>query len=172
MTKRRRSFFGRFARVGFVACGALTSVGCSAQLEAPAPAFQTGQINSAPPATSRSSTAELDRALLSEKERQLDCRRITGRMQVRILQIRDRLEPTGNSFTGIIKTAIAASYDAMSVNATETGDYSLQARTTRDVAVLQAYNRLLAEKGCATFDLEAELQPRPISHTPAPVVRK
>lgn len=140
----------------------IVAVGCSAQLDNPG-TLESSQIRRT------TSSASLDRHLISDKDRNLDCRRITGRMQVRILQIRDRLEPTGGSFSGIVKSAFAAGNDLLSVQAVNSGDYSLQARTTNDVAILSAYNRLLAEKNCATFDLEAELQPKPIKHTPMPI---
>jgi hypothetical protein len=37
--------------------------------------------------------------------------------------------------------------------------------------MLEAYNTQLAAKGCATFNLEAELQPQPIGATPTPVAK-
>jgi hypothetical protein len=32
--------------------------------------------------------------------------------------------------------------------------------------MLYAYNRQLAAKKCKTFDLDAELRPQPVQHTP------
>jgi hypothetical protein len=38
----------------------------------------------------------------------------------------------------------------------------------RDRALLEAYNRQLSAKRCKTFDLEAELTPKPVRATPTP----
>ena len=46
------------------------------------------------------------------------------------------------------------------------------ADAARDRAYLEALNKQLEVKNCATFDLDAELQPRPIRDTPTPVPRK
>jgi len=96
--------------------------------------------------------------ILSRVERQLDCRRINGRMQVRILQIRDRLGNNAGLFESIGDSL--ASWVASSDR--------LDPASQRDVAQLQAYNTVLARKDCPTFDLEAELKPHPITHTPRP----
>jgi hypothetical protein len=48
---------------------------------------------------------------------------------------------------------------------------SPDARYAHDRAVLEAYNSQLEAKGCATFDLEAELRPGPAGETPTPVAR-
>jgi hypothetical protein len=46
------------------------------------------------------------------------------------------------------------------------GDPTGQMR--KDRAQLEAYNRRLAEKGCKSFNLDAELQPKPVTVTPTP----
>jgi hypothetical protein len=43
------------------------------------------------------------------------------------------------------------------------------AQQARDIAVLKAYNDQLVAKGCATFDLDNELMPKPVTETPRPV---
>jgi hypothetical protein len=43
------------------------------------------------------------------------------------------------------------------------------ADAARDRAYLEAMNKQLAAKNCATFDLDAEMRPRSIRDTPTPV---
>jgi hypothetical protein len=94
----------------------------------------------------------------------LDCRRINGRMQVRILQIRDRLGERQNP-------VYAALQSAMNVfQASNAPPTKLDRATQHDVAVLKAQNAALERKGCARFDLAQELQPHPVRHTPRPTI--
>ncbi len=93
---------------------------------------------------------------------------MTGRMQVRILQVRDRVGEVDGSVTQFLRGAAA-----LARGAPFTGGglgTSAQERTARDIAVLKAYNRALARKGCASFDLEKELQPQPGNHMPVPTI--
>ncbi len=102
---------------------------------------------------------------MSESEHGLDCRRLTGRIQVRTLQIRDRLEAQPPS----VFNDVAMLLSPLRGNSGERSRVDIG--TQRDVEVLKAYNEKLAEKGCPTFDLGAELQPQPVTHTPRPVPR-
>jgi hypothetical protein len=101
---------------------------------------------------------------LNEEELGLDCKKLTGRMQVRILQIRD--------YETAPKTTLLARA-LQSVSTTVLGGpkegTSPASRNAQDRAVLAAYNRRLAAMGCPTFDLEAELSPKDVKHTPEPV---
>lgn len=92
---------------------------------------------------------------LSEAERDLDCRTLTGRMAVRIVQLRDyrsRAQATAVS-RGIQSTVSPIFGGGSSAGLDPDGRYA------RDRAQLAAYNTLLAEKDCANFDLDAELNP-------------
>lgn len=89
---------------------------------------------------------------LSEEELKFDCRKLTGLMQVRILQIRG------------YDTNKKASATARSVQSFATPIWGgtkegvdPDAQYRKDVAMLQAYNQQLAAKNCKTFDLDAEL---------------
>lgn len=107
---------------------------------------------------------------LTTAEQKLDCRRLTGRMQVRILQIRDRMKAQPDTVLATVRSALSTtSRVIMSGSATSNG-HSAADRTKRDIEMLKAYNRTLASKNCATFDLNAELQERPVSHTPIPTL--
>jgi len=95
----------------------------------------------------------------------LSCRRITGRMQVRILQVRDRLETGRPSFGAALGQMLNSGFLR-----TQGSSDAIVQRTADDVAALKAYNRELAKKKCPTFDLAAELKPQPLSHTPRPII--
>lgn len=94
---------------------------------------------------------------LNDTERNLDCRTLTGRMAVRIMQLRDyhsRVQASAAS-RGIQSTVspILGGGSGSSAGLDPDGRYA------RDRAQLAAYNELLAQKDCANFDIEAELNP-------------
>ncbi|MGE0022090.1 MAG: hypothetical protein AB7S70_00475 [Hyphomicrobium sp.] len=91
---------------------------------------------------------------LSPEELALDCRKLTGRMAVRIVQIRDfqsRAQTT--SLSRGIQSASKPAFGGSGEGSDPEGRYA------RDRAQLTAYNARLAEKNCANFDLDAELAP-------------
>jgi hypothetical protein len=104
---------------------------------------------------------------LSADELKLDCKRLTGRMQIRILQIRDRTVETG---TSVASQAMQSAFAPLVGGSMRGADPA--AEHARDLAQLEAYNRRLAEKGCRTFDLAAELRPKPVSETPRPLPKE
>ncbi len=104
---------------------------------------------------------------LTKEELALDCKRLTGRMQVRILQTRDAEDRGGGSkIAQTAQSAIVPVFGGTSRGADAAAD------AARDRAYLEAMNRQLAAKNCATYDLDAEMQPRSIRDTPTPVPRK
>jgi hypothetical protein len=104
---------------------------------------------------------------LSKAELELDCRKLTGRMQVRILQVRDYAERAKSSAASrLAQQALAPIAGGSQHGADPDGQYR------RDLAMLHAYNRRLAEKKCPTFDLESDLKPQPVQNTPRPVAPK
>lgn len=104
---------------------------------------------------------------LSKEELSLDCKRLTGRMQVRILQVRDAEVRGGGS-----KIAQTAQSAMIPIFGGTTRGADAVADAKRDRAYLEALNKQLASKNCATYDLDDELQPRSIRDTPTPVPRK
>ncbi|MDX2259133.1 MAG: hypothetical protein NW205_09500 [Hyphomicrobiaceae bacterium] len=130
---------------GLVAGLALLVSGCASSLDSslPAASFEGGTYR------------------LSEEEAALDCRKITGRMQVRILQIRDYEERRQTS--ALSKTMQNAARPV--VGGTQIG-VAPDTDVARDRMVLEAYNRRLAELNCPTYDLAAELKPRDFRETP------
>jgi hypothetical protein len=104
---------------------------------------------------------------LTQEELGLDCKRLTGRMQVRILQVRDTEVRGGSSK---IAQGAQAAVTPILGGATRGADAAYD--HARDRAHLDAMNKQLAAKDCPAFDLEAELQPRSIRDTPTPVPKK
>lgn len=104
---------------------------------------------------------------LGPSELKFDCKKLSGRIQMRLLTLRDTaaLEPSS-------ATARALHGTAGAVFGTSTVRADLGAELRRDRAMVEAYNRQLATKGCKTFDLEAELRKRPGLDTPAPRAQK
>ena len=90
---------------------------------------------------------------LSEKEMTYDCKKLTGIMQVRILQMRGK--------DGHAKISLA-SHGVGSVNQSvfgaSAGPISPEVQYTQDHAILEAYNRQLAAKNCKAFDIATELK--------------
>lgn len=104
---------------------------------------------------------------LSDAERALDCKKLSGRIQIRLLQIRDSENRAPGS---------SLSHGAQSVVTPILGgtSYGIDPADTlaRDRAVLAAYNAQLKAKGCQTFDLDAELASRDVTHTPRPLPKQ
>jgi hypothetical protein len=89
---------------------------------------------------------------MSAAEKAMDCKRMTGSMQITITRIRDplaRQEPSTMSATAQkLSTPLYGS-------SPKTADR--QAVYARERAKLDAYNAELEAKGCKTVDIEAEL---------------
>lgn len=90
----------------------------------------------------------------SEAERGLECRKLTGSMHVIVARLKDaqnRTRPSGAASTmqSVTTSTVGGS----------TAGLDIDAETQRERARLEAYNRLLAEKKCATMDIAAELNP-------------
>ena len=91
------------------------------------------------------------RYIPSADEKSQDCRRIRGKMGVRIVQLQR---------TGIVRDSSVLSRKFSGYfGSAKQGLDAAQARK-RDRAILRAYNKLLADKGCRTVDLDKELAKR------------
>lgn len=91
--------------------------------------------------------------VLSDEEKGIDCKRLTGRMKIRILQIRDDRKRVRSSELSRSLHAAQGQFGGSAAGSDPDGD------AARDRAMLAAYNGQLAAKGCKTLDLEAELKP-------------
>lgn len=93
---------------------------------------------------------------LSETEKALDCRKITGSMQITISRLKDQAErPPPSSLSTTMKGTLAPLFGGSTFNADP------QSEVARDRAKLQAYNQALREKGCTPMDVDAELAKPP-----------
>jgi hypothetical protein len=91
---------------------------------------------------------------LTPEEQELPCKKLTGRMAVRIVQIRDfQTRTQASQIARSLQTATKPLYGGRGEGSDPEGRYA------HDVAVLHAYNQRLAEKKCPDFDLEKELAP-------------
>jgi len=111
------------------------------------------------PALAQSATGDI----LTREEAAYDCKKINGRMQLLILQIRDYPERNRGSL-------LARGIQGMTVpiiGGTRSG-LDPDAQYQRDLMKLQAFNARLAQLNCPTYDLEAELKTRDVTHTPKP----
>jgi hypothetical protein len=93
---------------------------------------------------------------MSATEKAMDCKRLTGSMQIVMTRLKDayvRMEPS------------AVSAGAQKMAAPMTGGSAVaadrQAVYARERAKLEAYNAELAAKGCKTVDVETELARAP-----------
>ena len=102
---------------------------------------------------------------LSEDEKKFDCKKLTGKMQVRILQIRGYdTRPKASSLARTAQTVTTPIFGGTKEGMDPDGQYR------KDRAMLEAYNRELAYKKCKTFDIEAELKKS--DGTPQPIPTK
>jgi hypothetical protein len=104
---------------------------------------------------------------LNERELKYDCKKLTGVMQVRILQIRD-YDPSqkASMVARGVQSVATPIWGGTTAGIDPDGQYR------KDLAMLEAYNNRLASKNCKTFDLSAELQGRGPTDMPAPVESK
>lgn len=99
--------------------------------------------------------------VLGPNEMALSCRELSGRTLVRILEIRDyELSRSGSIAARSLQKAVTPIFGGTQRGADPEADYR------HDRAMVEAYNRRLAEKGCKTFDLSKELQPKPAAEEP------
>lgn len=137
---------------------------------APAPPAAAAEQSAARPASAPTTPApglQPDGTyILSPSELALNCKKLAGRTVVRILQIRDYEFSQKTSFASRQAQKIAAPvFGGTSYGADPDADYR------RDRAMVEAYNRRLAEKRCKSFDLMKELQPKPAAESPQLVKR-
>jgi hypothetical protein len=103
--------------------------------------------------------------VLSANEQKLNCKQISGRMQVRILQVRDYNERMrASQVSRGLQSAFAGTFGNSSKGVDPDGSHAA------DLKMLRAYNQLLVAKGCKSYDLDSELQQRDPLATPATTV--
>lgn len=84
---------------------------------------------------------------LSPEEAELDCKRLAGKVQIRILEFRSGLKPEESSAFARALASTSALVDGT------TAELSVTEAHKKDVAQLYAYNKQLADKNCRSFDI-------------------
>jgi hypothetical protein len=132
----------------------LIAAGCSGNSQPDASAL-------APSSNTPSSTGGYQ---LTEEEKALDCKKLTGRMQVRILQARDySTQQKTSAASRALQGAVVATGSAAKRGIDPDSDHS------QDRVQLEAYNQQLAALKCRTFNLDEDLKPKAGNITPRPV---
>ncbi len=100
---------------------------------------------------------------LSEEELKFDCKKLTGTMQIRILQMRgyDTNKKT-STVARSLQSLTTPIFGGTKEGVDPDGQY------LKDRAMLEAYNRQLGVKQCKTFNLDAELAIKSTDVTPTP----
>lgn len=91
---------------------------------------------------------------LTDQESQLDCKHLTGGLTIKIIQMRDaanRAKPSA--------AASALQEGVRPLKGGTTYGQSLEVDYKRDRVRLETLNAKLVEKGCKSFDLDAQLKP-------------
>lgn len=95
---------------------------------------------------------ELGGYQLADDEKKLDCKRIRGRMQIRIVQVR---AVRSREQTSLASRAMQQGLQPVYGGTTYGADPDRDVR--RDIAQIEAYNRRLAEMQCPQIDVQKEL---------------
>ena len=102
---------------------------------------------------STTSDAAAPAYVLSDEEKSVDCKRLTGRMKIRIMQLRDEASRVRTTELSRSLQSATSKFIGSSAGSDPDGDHR------RDMGMLEAYNGQLAAKGCKTLDLSTELKP-------------
>lgn len=103
---------------------------------------------------------------LSADEKALECKQLTGRMQIRILEIRDYHERSRTTLVArTLQSGSTTVFGGPKAGIDPDGAYA------KDRATLEAYNAQLVAKGCKAYDLESELQPQDVRVTPTATIK-
>jgi hypothetical protein len=132
----------------------LALAGCAAAMPGYMPPAFNEKKNPFP--TAESGDMRDGRYEMSSSERAMDCKRLTGSMQITISRLKDaygREEPSAAASTA--QTWAGPLFGSGGKGADR------QALYARERAKLDAYNEELAAKGCKTLDIEAELARAP-----------
>ncbi|MBS0253148.1 MAG: hypothetical protein JSR78_18975 [Proteobacteria bacterium] len=98
-------------------------------------------------------------------EDKLNCKQLTGRIQVKIMEMRgfgDRKQ--ASILARGIQSGFAATFGNGSHGVDPNGEYQ------SELSTLHQYNQRLVTLGCKSYDLDAELNKRDIDDIPAPTI--
>lgn len=105
------------------------------------------------PANAASAAAPAPPYVLTKREQGLDCKKLTGEMKLRIIQMRGTVDRKQTSEVGrTMQQVVTPVLGGTTRGADPTAD------AAGDRAKLEAFNRQLAAKKCKTLDIDAELR--------------
>lgn len=142
-------------------CLAIALAALAAGSAAPAPAWAKDASGKKPnPANAPAQVGSVDASgvyRMSAEELTYDCKRLTGRMRIRLLEVRDynNTKPT-SSISQQMRSATKPVVGVMLGKAQEYETDPVK-RHADDIAMLRAYNAQLAAKNCKALDLDAEI---------------
>lgn len=144
-----------FARLSFLAPFCLAAAGltgCAQTSIGP-----TGAVGFAPAAGPAPQSAEAADYVLASEEAEFDCKRLAGKVQIRILEMRANMSPQETSaLSRSLQSAFSGGMTAQAAGGAHASDF----------AQLEAFNRQLAEKNCRSFDLAKALGGNEAAPTP------
>jgi hypothetical protein len=148
-------------RAQIFAVASVLACGCASKNVDTPPNF----VSDIPPPSDGVTTGALQGSgyQLSEEELKFDCKKLTGTMQIRILQMRGydtnkKTSAASRSLQSLTTPIFGGTKEGIDPD----GQY------LKDRAMLEAYNRQLGVKQCKTFDLDAELAIKSTDVTPTP----
>jgi hypothetical protein len=109
---------------------------------------------------------------LSEAEQKLDCKKLNGRVRMRLLQLRaelsDKSRPTGaaQALQTVTNPAVKLMFGGASSYGTDRAS-----QLARDRAVIEGYNQQLVAKNCQAYDVAAELRKTSGDPAPTPIAK-
>jgi hypothetical protein len=111
------------------------------------------------------SSADAKKKKTDTPDDKLSCKQISGRMQIKIMELRGySQDKQASGLSRGIQTGLAATFGNQAHGIDPQGDYEA------DIKQLHDYNQRLVEKNCKSYDLDVELKKSDIDGVPAPTV--
>lgn len=111
------------------------------------------------------SAAMAKKKKLDKPDDKLTCKQITGRMQVKIMELRDfNSEKQASGLSRGIQSGLSATFGNLSHGTDPQGDYAAAIQKLHD------YNQRLVAKNCKSYDLNTELAKKNSDDVPTPTI--
>lgn len=112
---------------------------------------------------------------LGEDEQKLDCKKLSGRIHIRLLQMRSetggaaKRSPVAEELRKVTTPTLQLMFGGGRNTSAPAYGADSAADHRRDLAILNAYNKQLSAKNCRVYDIDAELKKGPSDPPPSPV---
>lgn len=94
---------------------------------------------------------------MSAEELTYDCKRLTGRMRIRLLEVRDYNVTKSASSMSQMMRGVTKPVVGVMLGSSQDYEVDPATRQRNNIAMLKAYNAQLVAKKCRPIDLDAEL---------------